>query len=71
MSDAIDREVSRLKAFVAENALSLAEIARRSGLNYTTVRDALKDGVNPRVDTLKAIIAIVPDDFVPQSEVVQ
>lgn len=71
MTDVITKELKRLKAFVAEHELTLVDVGEKAGLPYSTVREALLDGANPRVETLKAIIAIVPADFVPKSEVVQ
>lgn len=71
MTDVITQELKRLKAYVAENELTLVDVAEKAELAYSTVREALQDGANPRVDTLKAIMAIVPRDFVPKHEAVQ
>jgi DNA-binding phage protein len=70
MSDVIGQALIRVRAFIAEQGLTLKDVGERARpqLAYTTVRDALKEGANPRIETLSAILAIVPDDFEPKAE---
>lgn len=65
MTDAISRELHRLRSYIAERELTLVQVSELAGVAYSTAREALQAGANPRIDTVSRLAKIVPEDYVP------
>lgn len=55
--------IDRIRAFARENRISKSRLARLAGLRDTVLRDFWEDDWNPRLETLRKVEAVVPEDF--------
>lgn len=61
----IDRSIERIRRWAREKRWSNRKLALEAGLHASTLQGLDDPDWSPRADTLRAIEAIIPEDFEP------
>lgn len=68
MKSPIDPIVARVRRYFGEQPKALAPACKELGIPYTTARDAIRPGHNPRLETISKLASAVPEDWRPAEE---
>lgn len=58
-------DISRIRAYARHRQWGKHRLATEAGLHANTLRDFDNPSWNPRLETLRALAQLVPDDFKP------
>jgi len=64
----VNDSIQRIRAFAASMKWSRNRIATEAGIAESTIRNIFEDDWNPRVETLRQLEKVIPDDFTPPAE---
>lgn len=64
----IEAAIARVRAFAAAREWTKGRFAREAGLGETTLRDFHAPNWNPTAETLRALEALIPTDFLPVAD---
>jgi len=55
--------VARIRSYVRKSGIKPGALARQAGLGRNTLRDIDQASWNPRLQTLRQLEALIPEDF--------
>ena len=62
-SPCVDNSVARIRSYVRKSGIKPGALARQAVLGRNTLRDIDQASWNPRLQTLRQLEALIPEDF--------
>ena len=59
----VANSVARIRSYVRKSGIKPGALARQAGLGRNTLRDIDQASWNPRLQTLRQLEALIPEDF--------